>query len=275
MEYKVHILMGLPGSGKSYFANTFNKNRVNIINLDDNHGSWSTSRIQSMFKGYSYYKDFVLDGLLLTTEDIAEVMSAFKRAIGDKTAKIIIHYWNENREDCLKNDSYRVNTKKDRKIISEITIKNAKFDSLQIIRDYVIKTFSRVQFEFDFVIHEVYKMDKIDEVINKYSSQDYEGKNVIESESWCNGGTWCNCWGNEGTVETEKAPEFEIFDNLLTELCPNITFLQYKKLYNACVWIDDYNENDYYGGSTSHSVYKCNVKKLKEMLIEMNLIKEN
>ena len=266
--------MGLPGSGKSHFANTFNHHQVNIVRLDDNHGSWFTSRIQSLFRGYSYYKQFLFDGLLLTTDDIAEVMSAYKRAIGNKTSKVIIHYWNENRDECVKNDAYRTNVKRERKVSSEVTIKNAEFDSLSKIKNFVNETFSKDQFEFEFVEHEVYKMDEIDKILNKYSTQDSEnnGKNIITSTSWCNGGTWCNCWGSTGEVCGEPAPEFEEFDNILTELCPNISFLQYKKIYRECVWTDTFDERDYYGGSTSHSIYKCDVKKLKNILNEMGIV---
>ena len=59
------------------------------------------------------------------------------------------------------------------------------------------------------------------------------------------------------------------------EVCPNITLLQYKKLYNSLVSIESGCENDYYGGSTKNAYYKCNLKDLYNMLIEMGLINEN
>ena len=51
-------------------------------------------------------------------------------------------------------------------------------------------------------------------------------------------------------------------------------FIQYKRIFNECVEIFDFNENDYYGGIKYKSRYKLDVKKCYEMLLERNLIEE-
>ena len=101
-------------------------------------------------------------------------------------------------------------------------------------------------------------------------------ENELRSDTWCLGGSWGDCWGNTGMVSADEQPtEFKEFDDLLMEVCPNITLLQYKKLYNSLVSIESGCENDYYGGSTENAYYKCNLKDLYNMMIEMGLINEN
>ena len=96
------------------------------------------------------------------------------------------------------------------------------------------------------------------------------------SDEWCLGGSWSDCYGNSGNVSADDQPtEFTEFDDLLTKICPNVTMLQYKKLYRECVTTKKRRECDYYGGVCEYARYVCNLRKLYEMMIEMNLVKED
>ena len=61
---------------------------------------------------------------------------------------------------------------------------------------------------------------------------------------------------------------------MLSELCPDISFLKYKKLFAECVEICEQPERDYYGGCVTYAYYQCNVERLIELLLEMEIIKE-
>lgn len=60
----------------------------------------------------------------------------------------------------------------------------------------------------------------------------------------------------------------------MEDVCPNISFIQYKRIFNECVEIEDFNESDYYGGTEYKSRYKLDVRKCYKMLRERNLIEE-
>lgn len=49
--------------------------------------------------------------------------------------------------------------------------------------------------------------------------------------------------------------------------------MQYKKLYNHCVTTETEGEGDYYGGHVEHAFFVCNLPKLHEMLVEMEIVK--
>jgi len=100
---------------------------------------------------------------------------------------------------------------------------------------------------------------------------DENGK--VKGESWCLGGSWADCWGGGGSVSGEAQPDgFRELDELLEKVCPNITFLQYKGIYNEIVLTDEYGDSDYYGGSTSYAYKYFMVENLYNALKKRELI---
>lgn len=69
-----------------------------------------------------------------------------------------------------------------------------------------------------------------------------------------------------------KTPEFEALDKILTSLSPEISFLKYKAIINACVKIDDRTENEYYGNYTTFRTKKVVLRDLYEKMQELSLI---
>lgn len=97
-------------------------------------------------------------------------------------------------------------------------------------------------------------------------------------EEWVSGGTsGGSCWdsGESHHYATggEPEPEFKDLDTLLTCICPNITYLQYKSLA-AIINFDSYDQNEYYGNSTIYSYKYVLLKDLYEKLVEMGIIDE-
>lgn len=301
----VEILVGLPGSGKSYYAKkrlddyaayhqdkffgakVIKQRQVYGLNLDfdkfkDNYpGLKKAINFEGRFSEIFVFHPeslIVCDGLFLTNEAqekiVFEWIELFNEDGGhDESNKLNIKfvYFKENREGCLSNDSYR-----DKKRSANITIKHSPFEkpNIKALKD----KFNQKNINFEIEEKEVYVMSKYEGTFKSLRDEYWSeklGKDVMVSKHWSTGGTWANCWGESGTIGPDKAPEsFKEFDELLEKYCPDITFLQYKKIYGACVTVEEDHEDDYYGGREYFNFYCCDLKKLYEMLIEMGCFKE-
>lgn len=309
--FELHFLMGLPASGKSYWAKeNFNTNTMYnhtgdfIVDLDkylhyENY-NLTTPVIYSALNDsdMKYYAGGELqntnkvvkaciDGLITTIDDLTKVIDGTltyveNRYTGcDYQIKIYVHQWNEDRETCLHNDKMRVNSG-ERKVSSKVTIRTRPYEyiqkeQLQKYKDennHVVSiklekyTVKRVNL-YDMMFAPLIGYDQC-----KYSSDIVKKTKYMYSESWSAGGTWGNCWGDEGTISPDKPLNFNELDELFEKICPNITYLQYKKIQQECVEIDEYTERDYYGGCEHMQRWKCDLEKLYEMLKEMKLVEE-
>lgn len=284
----VEILIGLPGSGKTYYAQsanngekflyTFNANTCYVdFDKDHNKNRSLTTILNNNDFGHTIathydknYNHWILDGLFLTNDAQYKLVSAIyeickKRQIFDKEQiDIQFVYFKENREACLFNDSIRQNNRQ-----AQITIKNAKFEKPNI--EELSKMFSEIKFSIKEL--DVHKMDVYESVFKILES--YQKNDEMRSDEWSLGGTMEDCWGNSVTCGAEEQPiEFKEFDDLLLKVCPNISLLQYKKLYRETVTTETRRESDYYGGYCSYGYYACDLKKLYELLIEMGLLEK-
>ena len=70
----------------------------------------------------------------------------------------------------------------------------------------------------------------------------------------------------------EETPDFVEFDELIEQVCPNISFIQYKNVYRKCVVQKTRTDCDYYGGSKEKAWWECNLKDLYKILLEKGLI---
>lgn len=278
-QLTIHILIGLPGSGKTTFARTFNPNIAKYVDLDENYGQHTIYRTIQQFQSFyrsPYTREYIVDGLILQLKDLDHVLNAIDVGLDDNdTAKIIIHYWHENREACRTNDSYRVNVLGQRRALSEVTIRHADYMSLDDIKKFLENEYVGPKYTYEYKEHEVHQMTDIDRILNKHVEYNGEGYAVINSERWSNGGNWVNYMGNSSSVGAESPKEFDELDEILNQLCPDITYLQYKKLHKQCVTLEEDDERDYYGGSISYSWWSCNVELLKDTLTEMGYLTEN
>lgn len=72
-----------------------------------------------------------------------------------------------------------------------------------------------------------------------------------------------SCWGDEANYyEGRFEPDFKALDKILEVVCPNISYLQYKKLSDIII-TSDHTEYEYYGNSTT---YKYEYVYLSELL---------
>jgi len=94
-------------------------------------------------------------------------------------------------------------------------------------------------------------------------------------EKWCTGGITGGGYSDQSNYyaqQGEQEPDFIELDNLLTEICPNITYLQYKKLIAGLIELQSWTEDEYYGNSSTYSCKIINLRKLFEKLLEMKLM---
>jgi len=79
------------------------------------------------------------------------------------------------------------------------------------------------------------------------------GLEIEDQVSWVIGGaTGGNCWGGTADipVEAEEEPD-DSLDELLSHVCPDLTFLQYRSLMKSEIYRYDKKERrEYYGNYT-------------------------
>ena len=120
-------------------------------------------------------------------------------------------------------------------------------------------------------MNKFYKL--VESIVSKWAIED-----GIISIDWTIGGmTGGNCWGNSAdTARTaDPEPEFEDLDKILAEICPNISFLQYKRLCQAVIKTKDQTEGGYYGNYYETRIKSFSVAELEEYLKDNNLWNEN
>jgi hypothetical protein len=96
-------------------------------------------------------------------------------------------------------------------------------------------------------------------------------KNILRGESWTVSGREWSYTGDEWSVGGQESKDFDTFDNMMSALCPNISFLNYKKVRKECCEIEEYSDNDYYSSYTKNR-WICDLDKLTSIIDEMNLI---
>ncbi len=259
---KLTILQSLPGGGKTTYANEQAKlgwPRKNLI-IDGDLYLRQPDRDRMLaqlcdvidINIHHYKNDIIVDGLFLTNNIIEKVLTLSN--INPKTDEVEIIRWKEDRETCLYNDKYR------RSKDSSITIRNAAFEypSDELIKKWGIKLIEK-----DVVKKPDWKtwaqQNEIQLVDDRY----------LEGDEWSTGGTAGNCWDNtKHQIDAETPKKFVELDNLLTRICPNINFLQYKKIDNDCCDIREDGYGDYYGGYVGNARHRCDIEKLYNLLKE-------
>jgi predicted kinase len=276
MGRKVMLLMGLPGSGKTTFANSYAKENwmAKVISLDD-YRNMSTKSLSDLLKHVFYKvpiydrveKTIIIDGLFLTNEDLVEAL----RVISDEYPKgvdVEIHYWKEDRETCLKNDGGR------RELPSSQTIQKAKYEqpNLELLnsKKESFPTITNISTKE----HCVILKPNWNVYFNNYTKVKSNG--ILKSSEWCTGGMMGNCWDDTMVpYDPDEPNDFEELDSLLEQTCPQLTFLQYKKIWRECVTLEENRQSEYYGGYSTYMHYECKLEKLYNLLDEFGYVTNN
>lgn len=278
MQFDFHILMGLPMSGKTFFANEMlksceNDGHVSILTIGDEHlksddtleyVDWWRDDFKRHFKNIRLRNNniVIIDGLILTKErvhDMKDLCVSFARKL-DKhpQIRVIIHKWDNDRDRCYNNAMLKEHYMYDGKD-PLYTIKYETFDHID--NDFIddLQNEHNEQYvKIKLTHHKVPKLTFYDIVLSKYDNTD--GDNKMLSKSWIVG---------------EEPVEFDQFDDLLMKFCPDITYLNYKKLRKGCVSTETHEEYSYSGDVFECVKWTCDLKKLYKMALDMKLLEKN
>lgn len=270
MNIRLEVLMGLPASGKTTFAeNEKKKNplKTYILDMDSIRNTLYYKKDLDIFccvkegmrRVTGNTDKIIVDGLFLTNQHLKEVIVAVAEYY-DKV-KVVIHRWDDDRETCVKNDGGR------RELKSTNTILNAKYEDVDI--EWLNSNIKDWNCEINNVVN--HKVQLKEDWIRFFKAIEfYEKDGKLRSAKWATGGSYGNCWDSSfSSISAENPLEFDIFDQLLEKSCPNITFLHYKKLRKECVSIEESYEPEYYGGGTNYMNWVCDLQKLYNGLKEL------
>ena len=276
----LHILMGLPGAGKTTWANEqmklacekskSHRNRKSITSIEfdsfypqKDMNIRRKEYIDQIKTRYIGYDEVIIDSLAQSAADLHDLLVTLKYNI---TESIIIHRWHPDIETCLWNDRGR------RSKNSEITIKGMKFETDTV--DQIKKIMGLRETEVKEEVHiTVRKPDwKLFFDVELSSLVSIDDKNRVRSESWCLGGNYETCWGYGGEVNGEAPPSsFKELDNVLDKILPNLSARDYRKICDSIIQDNEYGESDWYGGHCSYMYWYFMPESLYNLLIEMGL----
>jgi hypothetical protein len=279
---EMHVLVGLPGSGKTTFTKQFNlntytpskRNEADIIDFDAIFkqcfviGCPNSTRenIECRPLPVLYHNKVVLDGLFVNQEEVEWVLGLFlndaKFRKQHSVEKIIVHVWKPDKDACRWNDMARHGS---RHIFSQFSI-----DCLDIGYIDVDDIEEKFGIKTQLKLHDIIRAPAYQVMVAQNNIRN-NGK-YLESSTWSLGGTSYGLSGSEHHFSAEQPVEFEEFDELLERICPQITYLQYKKVNRACVTMEERPISDYYT-SGNEGYWRCDLEKLYEMLTEMELYK--
>ena len=297
-EVEVHIGMGLPGSGKTTYFETLApehgvydpmtgmyKTRIDVDRMlfdkgfkravTNENGKLDVERLFDYCTSLGRRSGFiVIDGLFLEKAPVLDIIRQlsemsvpqhFSRFQNDY--KVVIDQWNEDRDQCLKNDLLR-----DRENKASFTIANAPYErfTLDELKTFVAKEAPNIV-DISIVDHAV----AVPEDWQLYTERPGrpDDARYMRSEYWSLGGTLCSYDNYERTISADDPKENDALDKFLEEHAPSITLLQYKKIVKECVTLETEEYSDYYGGHTREQYWRTDMKRLYEMLKEMNLLK--
>lgn len=279
---ELHILVGLPGSGKTTFADTLKakfERSCFVIDFDKiyrnlksvwgaRNDEYRLNYVRNQAIPYSFVGEIIVaDGLFLTQKDIIWLIDMFNKSDyftkKYSVKKWIIDYWIPDIESCLWNDKGR------RRQNSEISITNLTIEKPNI---------SEIEQNCDIhnvhlCVHSVKRKPRYVSMAVENGLDDARIKKgkFFESCSWSLGGEG-RSWNGEPYYISPEAPcEFVELDNLLESIAPSLTFMHYKKLFRRCVTLEERDSSDYYSQS-QEAYYLCNLEELYTFLEEHGYI---
>ena len=125
------------------------------------------------------------------------------------------------------------------------------------------------------------KRQEFQDIVHEVAGEEVEGwgKNRVKRPKtqlevkWLTGGqSGGNCWHSYDetryySVDGEPEPEFEELDEILEKICPQITYLQYRKLEKLFEY-DSEHQNEYYGNYYIYAVKRLSIEALWNFLVE-------
>lgn len=93
---------------------------------------------------------------------------------------------------------------------------------------------------------------------------------------WVTGGmTGGSCWEDseaDTAINSDPEPEFTELDEVLEKICPQITFMQYKRINKKVTEISSDTSYEYYGNYTNYTRKTVQLRKLYDTLCSEGLL---
>ena len=275
----ITITYGLPGSGKTYYCNNQSNFMTDVVHMDDYIVDGKYLPLEEVLGNNTKHSDIIIDCLCTTNKQLKEILSELSEIClyfgFGRSIKFKIVSFEGTREACKKNIERRNDGRNVSTTIDNLPYEDVnEYDIRKFVDDYSLQNNIKVTVIFE--KRKIYEGTPWDKYFQPIIDSSYESKGkYLVSESWSLGGTWGDCWGNKGKISPDEQPSsFREFDKLLEEVCPNITFLQYKSIYDECVEVYKYDESDYYGGTQYYAQYRLDLRKCYDMLLEKDIISE-
>lgn len=301
------ITRGLPGSGKTTLLTRLhdtdikNEKYAIYVNADCYMKQGYSTAIPEAWR-FAYYNlhhddrlwnpdnddtTIYIDALCTSTEAVAglieAVISYFNECRGWTNYDFTIYDFNEDRENCLRNNEFRAKINPSRS--AALTIKRAEYDKLDndklisIVADYTADESRPITVTTHIIPATVWKYEDSSPVerirANIMDAASMCGgilKNgVLYGESWVIGGREWNYTGTEWPVTPDEGREFEEFDRLLEFVCPDISFLNYKKIKNEICKHNEFHESDYYS-SYEKMQWMVSIEDIVNVLVKYKII---
>lgn len=244
----IHIVHGLPGSGKSTYLHKMKKTMeeehdryndpfLNICNIDNtpdkNIINAAISELKKLGWSDEHANINAFDGLF-DTNDICKIIlacadyyvSEYDHDLWEENKlnlKVTVLHWNEDREQCIENDKAR-----NRSLLCTRTIQTMEFcNSIKDIEDD-ITSYVKDGIHTDYKEYSSYLKNNINKILELveftidiqtfdvpvfdeyfYIAQAGNSEGIIKSERWCVGGQVGNCWNNHMcAASADEAPKY-------------------------------------------------------------------
>ncbi|MBQ3944146.1 MAG: AAA family ATPase [Alphaproteobacteria bacterium] len=310
MTKKFVLVHGLPGSGKTTLLRKLvneklkNHDDAEYLNVDmyrdgkqnlDSklrdtimYNDYDRRHNSDIWYGFDSKKATVyVDMLCLTNKDLADLIycliKRYVHIVDERKFDFTILDFEGDRELCAKNDMIRSFTNPSRSAKATIETETLEDVDTELIGSMVgdqLATDINASCFFNIKTkkvpiwnsNEASSYERVKAFV--YSAASNFGtvdKNILRGESWTVSGREWSYTGAEWSVGGQEPEDFNTFDNMMAALCPNISFLNYKKVRKECCEIEEYHDNDYYHSYTKNR-WICNLDKLVSIFDEMELL---
>lgn len=268
---QVRIAIGLPASGKTTFYRKLAEKDRSVVLLNENGmSSFFTSFDKSdctrcrpisdetyllrIREYHGFYGTLLLDGLFLNTERIALMLD---RVFEDnKVDEVILDYWPENKEACLRNDYKR------RRQGSALSIKAL---SIHVDFEFLKAKYSgltRIIVEE----HEIFQVPDYVLYFRDYGLVDLPDERYLDSDTWVVGGQSRACENGWSCIDADEAPKsFRELEDLLCRISPSFPLSLAMEIHETCVETKERQESDYYS-TVNLQYFRCDLERLWNIL---------